>query len=807
MARTDFTELFENGSPVLSEANLGEALASTGAIDEAVTAAVPTVVAPALALASGVATFATTSAANGAAIDPAVARISVAFPRGPAAQYRRAVLGTVPYEGALPGAVTTAGGEKWIFDEQRIRPEWMNMGAKPDSNGLTGVGTDSAPAIRAMYTTAEALGIQWYIPPGKWRMASMITPKQGGRAMIALGSNSRGLIEGDLVHDLFTDGDGSPVGIWTNASPSQRIQNVQLIFNGGSLQFPNDATPIRVGSNKSAIKMYCVDGVQVIRPSTTGSSYTGFQIEFNDCTEGGIWGGYAGFVNAPTADGNDGVHLLNGCKRITVIGVRANSGDDQYSITCEGNSTTPAQNLVLEDIDIFAGNGSSFTGRSVKVHLVNSVNCTIRNVRFHGMSGTPRSNILGGGVAILNDDVTRGGVIENIFFNDCSFNIGTLPKTNPNGGTGGGDAIFVRDAKNVRFNNCHMVGSSNAMLTFRSCVGGGWFGGTLTSAGTLPVLIPSVTINSTQAGTGASNGFVQVNLSGGPDLSGVVAALSAFTAAATAQDNKLPILRVTAGMNAYNTGDFLIRAVDDTNKWVAIDLVRPGGGSQYQTGVTGTASIALSKVPDIQVIDCQNVRVETTLINQMGWCGAWVGSRGGTLNDRCKVLLDIDGATYGNGIFIQRGTKGKYRLNGENVRSGSVGIRNALTGAVTESFNEYLDGTDHSGMADASQGWARLLQTDYKSDRIGKLRGVTSSVVKGTATIGTAATSIAITANAGVLAGYTDLTGFDLSWITVTPPPGATGWGVAYSAGVFTISVPSAPAAALVFGYKIAPPN
>lgn len=775
---------------------------------DAVEAAAPAVVIPTVSAQAGILEIATTAQAALTSVSPALPRISVAFPNGPSAQYRRAVAGTVPYEGGLAGAVTTAGGEKWIFDEQRIRPEWMNMGAKPDSNGLTGVGVDSAPAIRAMQATAETLGIQWYIPPGKWRMASMITPKQGGRAMIALGSNSRGLIEGDLVHDLFTDGDGSPVGIWTNATPSQRIQNVQLIFNGGSLQFPNDAVAIRPGvSNKSGIKMYCVDGVQLIRPATTGITYTGFQIEINDCTEFAVWGGYAGFINAPTADGNDGVHCLNGAKRGTIIGVRSNSGDDQYSFTCEGNATVPAQNQILEEIDVFAGNGSSFTGRSVKLHLVNSVNCTIRNIRFHGMSGTPRSNILGGGVAILNDDVTRGGVIDNITFNDCSFNIGTLPKTNPNGGTGGGDAVFVRDSSNVKFFNCHMVGSSNALLTFRSCVGGGWFGGSLTSAGTLPVLVPAATISSTQAGSGASNGFVQVNLSGAPDLSSVATALAAFTAGAQAQDNKLPILRVTAGMNAYNTGDFLIRAVDNTAKWVAIESLRPGGSGQYQTGVTGSASILLSKVPDIQVIDCQGVRIDTNLINQMGWCGAWLGTRGGTLNDRCRVFLDLDGATYGNGIFIQRGTKGKYRLNAENVRSGSVGIRNALTGAVTESYNEFLDSTDHSGMADATQGWGRFLSTDYKSDRIGKLRGITSSVIKGTVTIGTAATSVNITANAGVLAGYSDLTGFDLSWITVTPPPGATGWGVAYSGGTFTISVPSAPAAALVFGYKIAPPN
>lgn len=770
---------------------------------DAVEAAAPAVVIPTVSAQAGILEIATTAQAALTPINPALPRISVAFPNGPAAQYRRAIAGTSPYEGGLAGAITTAGGEKWIFDEQRIRPEWMNMGAKPDSNGLTGIGTDCGPAIRAMHVTAEALGIQWYIPPGKWRISSMITPKQGGRALIALNSNSRGLIEGDIVHDLFTNNDGEPVGIWCNATPTQRIKNVQLIFNGGSLQYPNDAVPIS-SKLKTGISMYCVDGVQITRPATTGSTPTGFQVTFNNCTEFLLNGGYAGFIDAPTATGSDGFHILNGAKRGTVIGMRANSGDDQNSITCEGSPGNPVSNLVCEDIDIIGCGGTSDTGRGVKVHLLHSINCAIRNIRFHSLSGTARSNIIGGGVAVLNDDIAAGGIIEDIYFSDCVFNVGPLPKLDPNLGTGGGDAIFVLNSRRVRFNNSHMIGSSNAMLTYRNCVGGGWTGGTLTTGGPLGSLLSSVTVSSTQSGAA---GLTRYNLSGSPDLSPVVAALSAQASLAQTYDNKLPLLRVTGGMNGYNTGNFLVRGADDTAKWVDVENLRPGGSGQTQTGVTGVASIALTKVPDIQIIDCQGVTVETTLLGQMGWAGAWLGTRGGTTNNRNRVVLNVVGSTYGNGIFVQKGTKGAYGLRGESIRSGSVGIRIITASGITQAYNEILDSTDLDGLSDNTQGWARMLATDYTADRIGKVRGVTSSVVKGTVTIGTAATSATINANAGVLAGYSDLNAIDLSWITITPPPGSNGWGVAYSGGIFTISMPTAPGTALVFGYKIAPPN
>lgn len=767
-------------------------------------------VASAAIVPTGQLAFASQAEAAARTVGPDIQFLQVGFANAGTARFRKAVVGTVPYEGSLAGAFTTADGQAWIFADQRIRPEWMNMGALPNATGDTGVGVDCAPAIRAMQATAEALGIQWHIPPGKWRAASAVPSPEGQLSLMLLGSNSYGVIEGDFIHDLYTNNAGSPVAIYTKGRASAPISNVKLFFNGGRVVFPNDA--VQPGASiKGGIKLTYINGLTVVNAATTGSTRTGFQLGITGCTNVVVNGGQIGVNDAPLGAGDDGLHLAAGCKNVTAFGLVLRSGDDSISLTMEGGIS----GQIMEDINIFGCVGDTQDAKFIKIHCISptqvpgggATNCTIRKVKISSCTGRVRGSVTGGGVSIQNDAVADGCLIDDITLYGCETDIG-VPKLGANiaASMGSGDNISVINANRVRFFNHIARGSANSMVTFRNVTNSGMYGCELyTGSNTLAVLIPSVTITQTEAGSG---GLTRVRFSGSPDLSAIETALTTFTNLPTGQtDNKLPLLRVTAGMNAYNTGDFLIRQVDNTAKFVEIENLRPGGSGQVESGVTGTASVAQTKTPDITIFDCQNIKIrDTRLFNQMGWAGCFVGSRAGTANANIQVDLQIDGFTYGNGIFVTRGTRGTYKLVGDNGRSGSVGVRIFTSGDITQAFNDVGEITDNSAIASSTQGWARTAITDYSSDRINRIRGNTSSWIRGTATIPTTASSVTVAVGVGNFAGHSVLTAMDASWITITPPPGAAGWGVAYSNGVFTISVPSNPAAALAFAYKIRPP-
>lgn len=721
---------------------------------------------------------------------------------------------------ALPSLRTSNDGTvRWMYSEhQELVPQWFE-GAKPDATGKTGVGTDSAPGLRMMMATAEGIGGKWFIPHGKWRMSSMINTPSTQRAMLAAGNDSNGRWAGKVYHDLFTDNAGSPVGFYTMGTAGNRIRNFRLQQDGGGLYFPDDAVPIAGSvSRKAGLSLRFCDNAVLFAPTVSGSSYTGFQVTIRASTNVLVVGAYAGLESFPTETGTDGFHVLEGCKGVTIIGCRGRSGDDLVSITEE----LGANGLTTEDIYIYNCSGSTESGRLLKVHITlpeagketstGATNCTIRNLHVGNLAGFVRGGRTGGGVAILNDARSTGCVIERVYVTESTFNAGPIPKTTPNDGTGGGDAIFVRYANHVWFTNCRMTGSSNAMLTFRDCIGGGWIGGELIPSGVQPNLNDNLVVSGTSPG---ANGLTRYQFSGAPDLSAALALLTDWGGGnpGIANQNKLPVLRVTGGMNAYNTGDYLIKGVDDANKWVDVESLRPGGSGQTESNITGAAAIIPSKVPDIQVIDSQRVQIDTRISGPLGWCALWIGDRGGPFNNiGINVTLRVTGQTYGNLAFVKRSERGKYQFDAELCRSGSAMIACPTHAAVANAFNEWLDSTDHSGMADSTQGYARTAQIFYSSDRIGKLRGVTPSMLTGARSIASGSTTLPagnkINVNASAFSGH-PLANMDARWITVTMTsnPGGPWWVTYDGAGNFDINLSTAaPAGGVSFVYKLAPP-
>ena len=740
----------------------------------------------------------------------------------PPFRVRRANI-AVPAELTCPGVVTDASGNKWVFDEPEIRPEWL--GAVGDGTGQTGIGTDDRQALQDMLDAAAILGAKAVVPVGKkFRVSSSIVSssigRSGGRVCLYYESNAHIVIRGHIIHDAW-DSTSSPVLMWPKiASETVRVSNVHIRYeDGGGVIYPNDAVPPGSGA-KAGIIINNVDGFSVIRPHTDGSSITGFQLQIVQSSDGFVNGGMVGVTNFPTAVGSDGLHFSATCRRITCIGGLSNSGDDSLSFTHEGGNgsgTTYRDNCTMEDIRVSDWVCRTTQAKAIKVHIDSTVrNCVVRRLSITNITGTVAGLDRGGGIVLLNEGAA-GNLIERLTIANVDLSAGTLPKTDPNSGSEAGNLIYLENIDDSSLHNLTLDGSSNSLVVMRFCRGVSVTGGKLFPAYQTPNLITDAAIASvvTQSGTTRRATF-----SGSPDLSAVAAALAAQAAASQVYDNKYPIISLSGLSGAgYNGGSFRITAADNTAKTVDFENTRSSQVDE-PSPPSAKGSIWISKTPDIMLIDSTNCTVEARIKNPLGWSAALIYTRSGpkptassspdasSWSKGNKVHLEIDGQTFGNAITSTKASHGNYRVVAWNCRTGGFMLRQQTSGSITETYNVWEDSTDYAGQtAPTSAGYARTFETDYGSDRSGKIRGVAPSHIMGTVTQGSASTSFTINAIRGVYAGFPS-SSVTPAWLKLSPRSvSGAAPAITYANYVFTVTTSSAPGSNLTWDYAIAPPN
>ena len=181
---------------------------------------------------------------------------------------------------------------------------------------------------------------------------------------------------------------------------------------------------------------------------------------------------------------------------------------------------------------------------------------------------------------------------------------------------------------------------------------------------------------------------------------------------------------------------------------------------------------------------------------------------GGELSRRNTVALTVLGQTFGHAIRADRAMEGRYSAVARGCRSGSPMLVQATASGVTESWNHWLDSDDFGGMqSPTNAGYARGLSTAYASDRLDRIRGVTSTRISGTRSQASAATTFTVNANAGVLAGV-PTTSISPAWLKVSTRGTPVAYSVTWDSGtaVFTVTTATAAGAATTWDYVVEPP-
>jgi hypothetical protein len=304
--------------------------------------------------------------------------------------------------------------------------------------------TDMTALLQADITRAIAGGRTYTVPPGGHRLYST-----------GLGYDSNAVIV--MVGDLYND-HGPSVGTHyclTNRA-NRRLSNVTIIGSGGafvgSSSFPNGAT-------RKGLGIVGVDGFRVTGVRTEGP-LTGFGMEIKNST--------GGFVNAlklmanRNIPGADGLHFYGACSRIAGSRIDVQSGDDALSFTSENNEST---NALMERITLSTMTLNSAAFSCIKFYTSKTTGrATIRNVNLLGIKGRITQGPTGCPLAMQNDGVAQGCVIENVTITNADLDFGAATQSGP--------TAYLTDCRQVTLRNITLRGRRNGQfIRARNCSG------------------------------------------------------------------------------------------------------------------------------------------------------------------------------------------------------------------------------------------------------------------------------------------------------------------------------------------------
>ncbi|MEG3164819.1 hypothetical protein U1701_09455 [Sphingomonas sp. PB2P19] len=298
--------------------------------------------------------------------------------------------------------------------------------ASPDMTATLQAALDAAAAARVTYT----------IPAGGHRLTS---------TGLGYASNAKIVVTGDLYNDH-----GPQVGTHyclTNRS-GRRLSNVTVIGAGGA--FVGAATD-PAGATRKGLGIVATDGFTVMGVRTAGP-LTGFGMEIKNSSGGHLNGLqlYSG-VNKP---GADGLHFFGACTRVTGSNIVVQSGDDALSFTSENHESIDA---LMERITLTTMTLNSAAFSCIKFYTSKTTGkAIIRNITLTGIKGRITQGPTGCPLAMQNDGVAQGCVIDRVTIVNADLDFGAATQEGP--------TAYITDCSNVTLRNVTLRGRRNGQF-------------------------------------------------------------------------------------------------------------------------------------------------------------------------------------------------------------------------------------------------------------------------------------------------------------------------------------------------------
>lgn len=298
--------------------------------------------------------------------------------------------------------------------------------ALPDMTATLQAALDAAAGIRATYT----------VPVGGHRLTS---------TGLGYASNAKIVMAGDLYNDH-----GPQVGTHyclTNRS-GKRLINVTVTGAGGT--FMGAATD-PAGATRKGLGIVATDGFTVVGVRTAGP-LTGFGMEIKNSTGGHING--LTLNSGANMPGADGLHFFGACARVAGSNIAVQSGDDALSFTSENQESTDA---LMERITLTTMTLNSAAFSCIKFYTSKTTGkAIIRNITLTGIKGRITQGPTGCPLAMQNDGVAQGCVIDRITIVDADLDYGAATQEGP--------TAYITDCSNVTLRRVTLRGRRNGQF-------------------------------------------------------------------------------------------------------------------------------------------------------------------------------------------------------------------------------------------------------------------------------------------------------------------------------------------------------
>ncbi len=296
--------------------------------------------------------------------------------------------------------------------------------------------TDQTAPLQAALDSALAARRTFVLPAGGHRLVS---------TGLGYGSNARIAMVGDLYNDH-----GPQVGTHyclTNRTRG-RVRNVTVLGQGGAFV---GADGDHGGATRKGLGIVDTDGFSVVSAATAGP-LTGFGMEVKN-SSGGYLRNLKLFSDLNRA-GADGLHFFGACAKVTGSDIRVRSGDDALSFTAENHESIDA---LMERITLSRMTLDSAAFSCIKFFTsATTGRATIRNIHLTGIKGRITRGPTGCPLAIQNNGVRQGCVIEDITIENADLDFGAATQDGP--------CAFLTDANGVTIRNTKLRGRRNGQF-------------------------------------------------------------------------------------------------------------------------------------------------------------------------------------------------------------------------------------------------------------------------------------------------------------------------------------------------------
>lgn len=300
----------------------------------------------------------------------------------------------------------------------------------------TMISTDMTAMLQAALDAAAASRKTYTIPPGGHRLLA---------TGLGYSSNAKIVVVGDLYNDH-----GPLVGTHyclTNRS-GKRLSNVTIIGSGGAFA---GAASDPAGATRKGLGIVGTDGFTVLGVETAGP-LTGFGMEIKNSTGGHI-NGLKLYAGVPRP-GADGLHFFGACAKITGSRILVASGDDALSFTSENYESIDA---VMERITLTTMTLDSAAFSCIKFYTsATTGKASIRDINLSGIKGRITQGPTGCPLAMQNNGVAQGCVIENITITNADLDFGAATQDGP--------TAFLTDCNTVNLRNITLRGRRNGQF-------------------------------------------------------------------------------------------------------------------------------------------------------------------------------------------------------------------------------------------------------------------------------------------------------------------------------------------------------